>query len=90
MNQTDICFNRHKGNAASVAANPAQSSKHLTKAKILELLAVNGQLTGKEIAVLLGKDLHKISGRLSDLKAEKLIRGIGLRRDGAEILERVK
>lgn len=92
MNQTsllDICARKHRNNSASKAANPNRQSKQLIQGQILELLAINGPLTGKEIAVMLGKQLNTISGRFSDLKAAGKVRGIGVRRDGAEVLERI-
>jgi len=90
MNQTsifDVTYRKHKGNANSKAANPKLSSKAITQAQILELLAVNKRLTGKEIAVMLGKPFNAISGRFSELKAAEKIRGTKERRNGSEVLE---
>lgn len=90
MNQIgiwDICQRRHKGNVASKAANPKQSHKKEMHEKILELLRVNQRLTAKELAIMIGKPFNAISGRFSELKALKQIRGTGIRRDGSELLE---
>jgi len=90
MNQVsifDITYRKHKGNASSKAANPRQSSKALVQGQILELLQVNKRLTGKEIALMLGKPFNAISGRFSELKALSKIRGTGIRKDGSELLE---
>ncbi len=92
MNQLsiyDICHKKHKGNANSKAANPKAKSKQETHEKILQLLRVNGRLTGKEIAIMLGKPFNAISGRFSELKLMNKIRGTGIRKDGSEVLEKV-
>ena len=90
MNQIgifDITSRRHKNNPSSRAANPKQSSKAIIQGQILELLQVNKRLTGKEIALMLGKPFNAISGRFSELKAMAKIRGTGIRKDGSELLE---
>ncbi len=90
MNQLgifDICHKRHKGNAASKAANPRAASKQQTHEQILAIFRRKGNQTSKDIAQMLNKPLNAISGRLSELKLLGKIRGTGERRDGSEILE---
>ena len=90
MNQLgifDITARKHKGNAASKAANPKAQAKKESHEKILELLRMNGRLTAKEISILLGKPFNAISGRFSELKMLGKIRGTGVRKEGSELLE---
>lgn len=85
MNQIDICFNRHKGNASSIKANPKREAKAKFKAAILDILRRHPR-SGKQIAELLNVQFNAISGRFSELKKEGLICGTGERVDGSEIL----
>lgn len=89
MNQIgifDVCYKKHKGNSNSKAANPTKERKSVVQDKIVQLLS-RKRMTGKEIAEILGKPFNAISGRFSELKALKRIRGTGVRKDGSELLE---
>lgn len=85
----DICRNRHRGSPESVAANPSQEHKRQSHERILALL-VQKKMTGKEIADAMNVPFNTISGRCSEMKALKLIRKTGVRRDGAAELEIVR
>lgn len=76
----DITANRHGGNKQSVAANerikPFKSNlRSQVYACILEA-GVPG-CTLEEIADSLNKQVHSVSGRVTELKAQKLIRESG-------------
>lgn len=88
----DITARRHKGNAASRAAFERSAPHHANdEAKVLEIIAaatrsVRYGITSKEIAEQMRKPLNAISGRISSLKAQGKIKGIGHRREGCEVL----
>lgn len=82
----DVCANRHKGNAESVAANPSAAHKRATHERILALMGTR-RMTSKEIASEMGLPLNCLSGRLSEMVAMGMIRRTGDRRDGAAVLE---
>ncbi len=85
----DVCENRHKGNAESIAANPDEATKRAAHTRILDLL-VDNNLTSKEIAAKLGTELHCVSGRLSELLARgDIMRVSNQRREGCSVLRRV-
>jgi predicted transcriptional regulator len=80
----DICARKHGGNAMSREANrKAAPSKAESRQRVLEVLARDG-MTCKEIAAKLGVPMHKVSGRLSELEADGLIKTFG-RRDGGGV-----
>jgi len=88
----DTCKNKHKGNAESNAAFATIESK-ITQGQddvLCAFAALQDQLydsiTSKDIAHWLEKPLHKISGRISELKEKKLIHQIG-RRDGCAVYQ---
>lgn len=87
----DITYRKHGGNEESVAANPSVESKRESHREILKVLRVAGASgqTAKEIAAYFQKPLHKISGRLSELKEMGQIEPTGERRNGSAVL-RVK
>jgi len=80
----DICEARHRGNSESQDANPATAAKRDAWKRILAALAIK-PATSKELAEELGygDQIHRISGRLSELKAMKEIVKTGVRREGA-------
>lgn len=84
----DICSNRHRGNAASVAAfTQAQLKFGTQREEIYALLRSRRMgLTSKEIAPHFGWPLNAMSGRLTELKRDGKIRGTKQRRNGAEVL----
>ena len=84
----DICKNKHKGNAESNAAF-AEIKDKITQGQEDVLWAMEelgNPTTSKEIAVWLAKPLHKISGRISELKEKNLIQQIG-RRDRCAVYQ---
>lgn len=82
----DITARKHGGNVASIAAHESvRPHKADTWAEILAVLH-RGPLTGKEIAHAMGRELHCVSGRLSELIAAKKIERTGERRDGSAVL----
>lgn len=82
----DITARKHGGNIASIAAHDrVRTHKADTWAEILSLLH-RGPMTGKEIAHAMGRELHCISGRLSELIAAKKIERTRERRDGSAVL----
>jgi len=93
--KTDICKNKHKGNAESNAAFATIESK-ITQGQDDVLFALQclyrksyctqDGFTSKEIADWLEKPLHKISGRITELKAKGLIKQSG-RRDGCAVYQ---
>ena len=48
--------------------------------QIIELLTQRGPLAGWEVAAALGCQLHQISGRLTEMRAQRLIENTGERR----------
>jgi hypothetical protein len=84
----DPCAARHGGNPASVDAHAvAREHKIDTYARVMVMLK-QMPLTAKEIAGQLGRPLHTISGRLSEMKCLPLlmIEETGDRRDGSAVL----
>ena len=77
----DICANRHRGNAASRAAN-RRVAKSEDRELVLGIIKSKGITYSKEIAAIMEKPLHTISGRLSELKALGLIEDTGERVEG--------
>jgi len=84
----DPCLSRHGGNEQS---NAAFRRVNVTKGQqeILNAMRGGGKLTSKELASILNKPLHFVSGRLSELKAKNRIRPTGRPRHGAMELELV-
>lgn len=79
---TDVCQNRHGGNAESVAAYEAGKAKHPKKRQlVLDHIASRGHqgATSHEIAQALGWGLNAVSPRLSELKKKKIIEKSGTR-----------
>ena len=92
--QLDLIFRdpsarKHKNNPQSVAAHKRIArTKADTWKEITELIAARGEYgaTSKEIASALGKPLHYLSGRMSELKQMGRIKENGQRRNGAAVL----
>ena len=85
----DPSARKHKGAPTSVAAHRRIAHTKQDSYKwIMDLLTARGEFgaTSKEIAASKGIDLHKVSGRLSELKAMGWIEENGSRRDGAAVL----
>lgn len=74
----DPSARKHKGNEQSVAAHKRiLHTKADTYDQILRFIRSRGRATGFEVAAYLGKPLHAISGRLSELKAMNKLRKVG-------------
>lgn len=86
MLSDDICSNRHKQNPQSRAANK-RVNKEVDRLRVLTIIREQGQATSKQIASIMGKDLHKISGRISELKSDAIIEETGAKRDGCALLK---
>jgi hypothetical protein len=71
----DTCARRHRGNAASRAANPSRESKTAICWQILRWLQGRGAHggTAQEFADATGRKINAISGRFSDLKTMEKI-----------------
>ena len=69
---TDICANRHGGNAESVAANKATNKERDAK-RILALFEWHGHATCDEAEIQLGMSHQTCSARFADLKRAGLI-----------------
>lgn len=85
----DITTNRHLGNPQSRAA--FETAKLKQKKYYADILAIlkESPATSKQIARRLFVPLNAISGRLSELKAAKLIKQVGETIDGAAVLRLV-
>lgn len=70
--KTDICANRHGGNAESVAANGG-TNKGRDEARILAAIEYMGACTCDEVEVLLCLSHQTCSARFADLKRAGLI-----------------
>ena len=82
----DICKNRHGGNAESVLANPSFENRLADRNKVLRIIKDHDGITSKEIAELMGRRLHCISGRISELKRDNLVSADGQRRKGCAVI----
>lgn len=80
-NLSDICKNRHRGNAESEAA--FQSIKDRLTEREKEVLAMidahKGGLIAEEVADLMHTTVNAISGRCSSLKFKGRIKKVGTR-----------
>ena len=86
METYDITKNRHKGNPQSRAVNPPSSVKNRDRREVYRLIqkaADKGSagITSKEIAKQMGRRLHCISGRISELKQDGKVVVIGRRNE---------
>lgn len=85
----DICRNKHQGARNSERANDrVQSFKPTLRRKVFDYIASHDKdgATSHEIAAALGKPLHSISGRISELKKDAFVVDTGLDRNGAAVL----
>jgi predicted HTH transcriptional regulator len=86
MLSDDICSNKHNQNAQSKEANK-KVNKAVDKLRVLTILREQGQATSKQIAEIMNKQLHQISGRISELKSDAIIEETGSRKDGCALLK---
>ena len=82
----DISISRHRGNHASIDANPSSEHKAIMRDKVLDVIRRKGVTHSKEIAKILGVEIHKVSGRLSELLVLKKITRLKERVDGCSLL----
>lgn len=88
LGSSDITANKHGGNAESVKANRRVSStKVKSQQAILETLRQYGPLTCKEIAIAKDVPMHQVSGRITELKEQGIVRPTSLIRDGGRVVE---
>lgn len=80
----DICKNKHHHNPQSNAANQ-KVNKLYDRQRVLDIIKDSDGITSKEIARRLNKQLHQVSGRLSELKADEIISETGLKREGCAV-----
>lgn len=86
----DICSNKHRGASTSVAANKrADRGKPQWRYLCLDYIRRNGTATSAEICKHFDKTPNALSGRLSELKAAKLIEETGETRNGCAVLRPV-
>lgn len=81
----DPCASRHKGNEQSQQAWERVDAQG-DRERIMAFFANGARYTPKEIAAMMGKPLHTISGRFASLKGGRL-RKTGVVRDGSAELE---
>ena len=75
MNTTDI--SRGKNNPISqLAFKENVSTREIDRKRVFEL--INSQRNTHEIAEIMGKEIHQISGRFTELKKEGKIKTIGI------------
>lgn len=86
MLSDDICSNKHQQNPLSREANK-KVRKEVDRLRVLTIIREQGQATSKQIATIMGKQLHQISGRISELKSEAIIVETGMRKDGCALLK---
>lgn len=89
VSSDDICFNKHQGNTASVAAY--EKCLH-SKAEMFEtlktLFRIYDTLTSHEIADILGiSNRNKFAPRLSEMKNAGMLRETGELRNGCHALK---
>lgn len=81
----DVCAAKHQGNKESRAANlRARPSKKESQEVIYKALVVYGPQTCKELAERLGKEMHAISGRITELKAMSRVEATNETRKGSQ------
>lgn len=86
----DVCANRHRGADTSVLAN-ARVRKATDRAMIHTAIADAGSygITLSELCRKLNKRPNQISGRLTSLRLDGVIRIVGKRENPGGILERI-
>lgn len=85
----DVCSRKHGGNRESRDAHerirPAKLRMRMLVLGVVQRCGEGGA-TAKEVADVLGRPLHTISGRCRELKDLHLVRVNGMRRDGGAVL----
>lgn len=86
---TDVCARRHRGARNSVRANERLHGFKVTTRERIRVFIGGcgwGGATLKEICSAFGKLPNELSGRLSELKADKVIFDSGRDRNGCAVL----
>jgi predicted HTH transcriptional regulator len=87
----DICSNKHHGSLESKDAfNSMRGSINAMHEEALAAIDKFGPLTSKELAQILCRPVHSVSGRCSELKALLYLEKTGERRDGSAVLRRTR
>lgn len=85
----DVCAAKHQANPESTAAN-TRVNKSAARQEVYDALVRWGDMTCKEIAQRLGKPMHKVSGRLTELKALGMVAPTDEVRDGGRVMRAVR
>lgn len=88
----DVCAAKHGGDPQSVAANQkAQSTKRVWHARILDTLTWRGEYgaTCKEIAEVWQVEMHRISGRISELLVLGMVKKSDKTRFGGRVIVKI-
>lgn len=90
----DITSRKSRANPASVEANKTiAKTKHRDREEVLRIIRERGRTHSKEVARIMGREIHQISGRVSELlySDPPLIRIVeGERREKCNVIEIVK
>lgn len=87
FDMADVTAKRHRGNPESVEANRrAAHSKGYWRAQVVLFAAQQADFTLKELCRFYGKQLHDLSGRISELKQDRILTPTGRRREGCAVL----
>lgn len=85
----DICRNRHKGNEHSEAANlriePHKASMR-ERIRVFVAACQDYGATIKDVCQSMGKTPNEISGRITELKRDKVLFDSGREREGCAVL----
>lgn len=81
----DITAARHRGNSASIDANKTVNKVH-DREQVYAVIESLGVTHLKEIARVLGRQTHTISGRISELLVLKRIERLKERSEGCGLL----
>ena len=84
----DICRNKHQGNAESEAANLRLKNKAESREQVYRML-LKYDMTCKELAAELGKEMHTISGRITELKKQGRVMPTAIVRNGCRVVRAV-
>ena len=83
----DICRNKYGDNQESAAAfETIKLTRAESRMQVLIALREHGGLTCKELAALMGKPMHAVSGRISELKAMGFAEPTAELRDGGRVI----
>ena len=91
-NIDDVTQSRHQGNAQSIDANKrAEFGKGYWRARVIAFATNRGDgFTLKDLCNSFGRPLNALSGRISELKRDRVLVDTGRRRDGCAVLTLAK